>query len=522
MLTFRLKPTYLFTISLIGLLNTSTTFASTITFKTDVAHDVSLPLRYMHTSSQMKKFSPFKPSLQQIVSGNPQSSPLAKSLLIPLSGFQGMGVGLGNYQVTHAQPDINAGVGMMQYMQYVEDDLAVFDKTTGQLASGFPMPSNTLWSGFGGPCESNGAGVMTIKYDQLANRWVIGQYAIVDANVGPFFYCVAVSTGEDATGSYNRYAFQLNSNSNNARLALWPDAYYTSFNSLGRVTNGALLCALERDQMLQGNPASIICNQLTVVQSQSLLPADLAGQALPPVGNPAYFMALNPPNNITLYKFHVDFITPINSNVSTINLPVNYYTEPCSLTNGNACAVQPNTTNKLNVLSDRLMNRLVYRQFPNYGAMVVNHTIEGPQPVFASAVRWYEFRVLKNTPAFNPIIHQQATFTPDSMERFLGSMSMDSLGNIALGYTVSSTAVHPSPEMGWRMSTDALNTLTLQPLVTGLGSQVNGVSNWGSTSKMNIDPVDDCTFWYTNEYLMTTGSMNWSTFIIHFKLPGCM
>lgn len=526
------KFLYLFALGIIGFFSVTQTFASEnissgIIVSKDTKHDVSLPLRYLKGNHHLNKWQPFT-SIKQIVSEEASAllpTTPVNSLLIHLNGFQGMGVGLGNYQVTAPAPDINGAAGIMQYLEFVIDDLAVFDKASGQVATGFPKPASAIWAGFGGACETNAAGRMSVKYDQLAHRWIISQYATVDINIGPFLDCVAVSTSEDATGSYHRYSFQLNSFSDFSRIGLWPDAYYQSFNMRGRAAEGPLMCALERDKMLTGLPAAIICKQLTVAQSGPLLPADLDGQATPPVGNPEYFMGLGSADNfdnLTLFKFHVDFANPINTQINQVDVPVAAFTKVCGDTNGNACAIQPNTANHLNIVDDRLMSRLAYRQFAEYGSMVVNHTIEGPQPKFAPAVRWYEFRVFDNTPSRNPVVYQEATHAPDSMNRYIGSIAIDKLGNIALGYTVSSSAVHPSPEMGWRTNTDPINTLTIQPLVTGLGSQINDVTSWSIASVMSIDPVDDCTFWYANQYLKTTGSLNWSTFILNFKLPGCM
>lgn len=522
----------LFTLSLICFFSFNQTFAANtispgIIVKKDTKHDVSLPLRYLQGKGNLDKLLPYKSVRQNLLEEALALEPTqpVNSLLIPLTGFQGMGIGLGNYQVTHPAPESNGSAGMTQYLQFVLDNIAVFDKTTHQLASGFPKPSNALWEGFGGACETNSEGRMSVKYDQLAHRWVISQYATVDIDTGPFLDCVAVSTSEDATGTYHRYSFELNSFSDFSRLGLWPDAYYQSFNMRGRAATGPLICALERDKMILGLPASIICKQLNTAESGPLLPADLDGQTTPPMGNPEYFMGLGTNgrmDNLVLFKFHVDFANPINTDVSQVNVPVSAFTKVCGNTNGAQCAVQPNTSNRLDIVGDRLMSRLAYRQFPEFGSMVVNHTVEGPQPKFAPAIRWYEFRVFNNTPSQNPIVNQQATHATDSKNRFVGSIAMDKMGNIALGYTVSSTAVHPSPEMGWRSDMDPINTLTIQPLVTGLGSQIDGVSNWNTSTVMSLDPVDDCTFWYTNEYLKTTGSMNWSTFILNFKLPGCV
>lgn len=524
---FKLKTFFILT----TLLSTSTAFAdNNIIIGEEIKHDISKPLREMPASASM-----LAPSLTTMPLFHPPA--LVKhtkkvlntifkkddptDYLIPLDGFQGIGKGLGNYQVRSVPADANGAPGMNQYVQWVNTDFAVFDKATGEVASGFPKPGNSIWSGFGGVCEYTNIGSPIVKYDQLAHRWVLTQMAFFDMNSGPFVQCVAVSTSEDATGSYYRYAFHMGSLNDSPKLGVWPDGYYMTFNMFGPLEYGPRACALERDKMLNGRSAKILCSQLRFNQSGSLLPADLDGQMMPPPGNPEYFLSMREPDELLLFKFNVDFDYPHRSSFSgpTV-IPVMPFTPACPNTQGDACAVQPNTLNRLDTLSDRLMYRLAYRQFSDHASMVVNHTIEGPMPKQSPSVRWYELRF--PTGSTTPSVYQQGTNAPDSKNRFMGSIAMDKFGNIAVGYTVSSTAVHPSPEFQWRLVTDPLNAMhMLQPLFTGTGSQINGVTRWGSYSSMAIDPVDDCTFWYTSEYLLETGSFNWSTHVIHFNLGNC-
>lgn len=440
-----------------------------------------------------------------------------KQTLLKLFVFQGMGIGLNNYTIHYAPANANGSVGLTQYVQWVNADMAVFDKTTGTLAAGFPKSGNSLWAGFGGVCETTNKGQPIVKYDQLANRWVITQTAFTNINSGPFFQCVAISTTGDATGSYYRYAYQFNEFNDDPKLSLWPDAYYMTF----KLKNGPLVCAADRNKMLSGLNATLQCIPLSYTNTSILLPADFDGLALPPTGTPGYFMGIKAPNNLIFYRYHVDFNNSKNSVLSgPTAIFVANFTPSCAATAGAACAIQPGTTTLLDTLSDRLMHRLAYRQFAAYGSLVATHTIQGPAPKLAPAIRWYELRFLAGDQI--PTVYQQASFTPDSMNRFIGSIAMDKFGNIALGYTVSSSLVHPSPELAWRNATDHLNTLSYyQPLITGLGSQIN-LSRWGDYNSMSLDPSDDCTFWYTNQYLKTNGSFNWSTSIISFKLPGCI
>jgi hypothetical protein len=214
----------------------------------------------------------------------------------------------------------------------------------------------------------------------------------------------------------------------------------------------------------------------------------------------------------------VDFTNTANSTFTgPINIPVAAFTEACS---GGTCVPQPSTKQKLDSLADRLMYRLAYRNRSGTESLVANHSIfvSGSRHSQVDGVRWYEIR----TPNATPTLFQQGTFSPDSTSRWMGSIAMDKVGNIAVGYSASSGSVFPAIRFTGRVPTDPLGTLEGESSIqTGAGSQLANLSRWGDYSSMSIDPVDDCTFWYTSEYLMNSGTFNWSTRIASFKLAGC-
>src|SRR5207244_1745591 len=191
-----------------------------------------------------------------------------------------------------APPDTNGEVGATQYVQIVNEGFQVFNKATGASVLG-PVGIGTIWNGFGGVCESNGDGDPVVLYDQIANRWLISQFA--GASV-PTDECIAVSTGSDATGSWNRYGFHLGSNFfDYPHLGVWPDAYYMSmnvFNSGGTAFLGPQPFAFDRTKVLAGLPATFITTGVTGGANEDVyLPGDLDGLILPPVGAPASFVA---------------------------------------------------------------------------------------------------------------------------------------------------------------------------------------------------------------------------------------
>ena len=181
------------------------------------------------------------------------------------------------------------------------------------------------------------------------------------------------------------------------------------------------------------------------------------------------------------------------------------------------------------------MYRLAYRNFPTgvlngnandmlpHESLVVNHSVAVStggrgRKSSITAVRWYELR----NPNGTPTVYQQGTFSPDTNHRWMGSIAMDKIGDLAVGYSISSTSIFPSIRYTGRGPTDALGTMQGENIIlAGSGSQLPNLSRWGDYSSITVDPSDDCTFWYTNQYIPSNGSFNWKTRIGSFKFPSC-
>ena len=428
-----------------------------------------------------------------------------------------------------APPDTNGAVGATQYVQWVNTAFAVYNKSTGAIVAGFPKAGNALWSGFGGACETNNDGDPIVQYDKVAQRWVMTQFAVTAA---PYTQCIAVSTTSDATGTYNRYAFSYGTQFNDyPKLGVWPDGYYISYNIFnnGQTFAGSKVCAFDRTKMLAGAAANQVTQQCFQLSTSfgGLLPSDLDGTTAPPAGSPNFFMNFGV-NSLNFWRFHVDFTTPANSTFTgPTSIAVAAFNAACS--GGGTCIPQPGTNNKLDSLADRLMYRLAYRNFTGTGAhedLVVNQSVTvGSKRTGITSVRWYELRnpAGSTMAAGTPIVFQQGTLgTSDSVHRWMGSIAMDKLGNIALGYSASSGTIFPSIRYTGRVPADALGTMQAEnSILAGTASQTGTLHRWGDYSAMTVDPVDDCTFWFTSEYIKTSGSFNWNTRIASFKLPGC-
>jgi hypothetical protein len=451
-----------------------------------------------------------------------------------LQNFEGLS-NEDNAQVTGSRtvpPDTNGDVGPNHYVQWVNLTLAVYDKS-GTLLLG-PVAGNSLWNGFGGPCEDTNDGDPMVLYDHLADRWFLSQFAFPNFPDGPFFQCVVVSATGDPAGSYYRYEFEMPVDKLNdyPKFGLWPDAYYMSVNQFnaGRLNfAGAGVAALERDKMLNGSPAQMIYFDLEDANRNffSLLPSDLDGPP-PPNGTPNYFVALTkmPTDRLNVWEFSVDFANPSSSTFGLSGLP-NATLETAPFNNGFGllclfflrCIPQPDTKNKLDALSDRLMWRLQYRNFDTHQTLVVNHTVTvGRLHSKRAGIRWYELR----DSGSGWSIHQQGTYAPDADNRWMGSIAMDSVGNIALGYSVSSMTTYPSIRYVGRLAGDPLGILPQgeTDLIIGGGSQTR-TQRWGDYSMMAVDPTDDCTFWYTQEYYANTSKVGWQTRIGSFRFPSC-
>jgi hypothetical protein len=421
---------------------------------------------------------------------------------------------------TCAPPDANGDVGLTQYVQAVNSGFAVYDKATGAPELG-PVTIETLWSGLGGVCELDGHGDPIVLYDQLANRWLISQFAGVDV---PTDECIAVSTSSDATGSYYRYDFHLgDSFFDYPHLGVWPDAYYLTMNVFDAVSQhylGPMPFAFDRAAMLAGSPtASFVAyagSNVFTSSSDAMLPADLDGSTPPPAGAPEPFLMSGENALWRVWRFRPNFASPASSTFTLGgNLTPAPYTELCPGTR--ACIPEPNG-DFLDAIGDRGMFRLAYRNFGDHESLVGNQTVSSNG---VAGIRWYE---LRNATSGVPAFAQQSTFQPDTTNRWLGSAAMDGAGDLAIGFSVASSSLAPGLAYAGRLSSDPQSTLGQGEgtLFAGVGTQLKTNNRWGDYSSLSVDPADDCTFWFTGEYYPSGSSAyNWRTRIVSFRFPAC-
>ena len=502
------------------------------TVNRSVKNDLSAPLRSIAgkpSNGHGGQADDF-PALKAVRRGRPNHlNPNIQTQIGPFAApstsnnFDGVGNGFtgpnGTFTVNSAPPDTNGAVGPQDYVQTVNTDFAVFNKDPSRGAVGTvrygPVAINTLWSGFGGLCQTDNDGDPTVAYDVMANRWIIAQFAVTGAT-STFYQCVAVSTTSDPTGSYYRYSFSYSNFPDYPKMGVWPDAYYETynlFNAAGTSFLGAEDCAFNRAQMLTGAATTQQC--FTTSSSYGgLLPATLDGGTQPPAGSPNYVVGLDTTTSLAFWKFHVDWNTPANSTFTgPTSIAVASYAQACG---GGTCIPQSGTTNQLDSLADRVMYRLAYRNFGSYESLVVDHAVTVGSTV---GMRWYELR----SPNATPTLYQSGTYSPDSTYRWMGSIAEDQSGDMAMGFSTSSSSAHPGISYTGRLASDPLGQMSQgeSSLIVGAGSQTGTLTRWGDYSAMTIDPSDGCTFWYTNEYIPANGSFNWKTRIGSFKFSQC-
>jgi hypothetical protein len=445
-------------------------------------------------------------------------------------------------------PDTVMDVGPNHIVQMVNSSFQIFDKDGTSLAG--PSLINTLWSGSGlNPCDTRNDGDPIVLYDHLSDRWLISQFAVPSGFVTPpTFQCVAVSqTANPTAGTWNLYQFQFANGFDYPKLGLWPDAYYMS-SQRGFPSNNTTpsldVYALDRANMVAGNAVTPV--QFTINgPSLILLPSDLDGPA-PPAGTPAFFARHVDGNQwggvdrVDLFRFQYNAVTPA---LSTFTALPSLATQPfdsnlCGTGNlMDQCVPQSGTTQTLATLPHWAMYSLQFRTFGGFDRMVFNHTVDADGTGHA-APKWYELQRAAGAGAW--AIAQEGVFAPDNgspglgddLWRWMGSIAQNDQGEIALGYSTSSGTTFPSVALTSRDPGDPAGMMPngeviLQP---GGGSQTpitcgSGPCGhrWGDYSAMRIDPVDNCTFWYTQEYIPSTspGNINWRTRIAAFELPGC-
>jgi len=428
-------------------------------------------------------------------------------------------------------PDTNFAIGDTQIVEWVNLDYAVYDKT-GALLLG-PLAGNLLFANLGGQCASQNAGDPIAQYDRSTHRWLLAQNLFSS----PYGVCVAVSTSSDATGSYYLYHFSINGFPDYPKWGIWPTGYFQTQNTGGGTSN---VCGYNSAKLLAGDSsAEQICYQLN--PDRGLLPGDVDSPTPPPAGQDEFFIgsynADASQNHLYLYSMHPVFSNPSQSTftggglANPITVPM--YNPICQFGQG-LCVPQLGDPELLEGLGDRVMYRFAYwedqplisvkatppKPLPSQH-WFVNHISAGSSGQVGE--RWYEFTApIKKVDITSVGLFQAGTFAPDANYRWMGSVTRDKVGNIALGYSISSATMYASIAVAGRAPTDPLGQLGGELILTnGSGAQQGTAGRWGDYSDMVTDPSNTCILWYATEYLTTTGHNPWQTRMNQIQFDTC-
>jgi len=490
------------------------------------------------------------------------SGPAAPAIDPPILNFEGISnvdnFNLYGFRVNPPSP--SGDVGPNHYVEMVNLAFAVYNKQ-GSLVMG-PFPIGALWEGFAVNDCTDPSGDPIVLYDQLEDRWLLSQFTTRDPT---YYNCVAISQTGDPTGAYYRYAFITQPDPDLPggtffpdvpKYGVWPNYYVLTTRDFGDVDEyGISVYALEKERMMAGDPSAravqfFLDSAIIPIYliGDGLLPPDIDGKHLPIEPNIAPIVGTMdnghdygaPFDALNIWEMDVEWDTPWASLSLVAQLPVAEFDSifPCAPTSRD-CLPQPGIADPnqyLDILSyrQRPTMRLAYRNFGDHESLVTSQSVEAVAG--RAGMRWYEIRITNG--AYS--LYQQGTYAPaDGVHRWMGSIAQDQVGNMALGYSVvNGTSVYPGIRYTGRTAAAPLGQMNLGEgtIINGTGVQTTTNSRWGDYTSMNIDPVDDCTFWYVNEYYEVSGlplplpppplpppgtTAPWQTRIASFKLPNC-
>jgi hypothetical protein len=511
-------------------------------------HEERILTRYPHGTEAMPPAAPPSPYLQRLMKGLSRPTPKMPGPLLTFEGGGAAGF------CACAPPDSDGDVGPNHYVEAINNAFAVFDKTGNMLAG--PTSYDSLFAPLTGtPCENQNNGDPFVMYDQIADRWVISDFAFPGGlpGSGPFFQCIAVSTSPDPTGTYNLYAVQHEPSQptwvgDYPKMALWTEpqpggAYHLTINLFDGPTlafEGVRVFAFDRQAMLDGdpNPTAIAFTVplAGVGDSYSFVPAGFRTGNPPPAGRDEMLLAIDSPatGGVTLTQvharfFHVDFVTPGNStfgvganHTPNAEITVNGFIDAFTSANGFTIVPQQGTAQRIDTLGDKIMTPMVYRFDGATESLWTSNTVctdaNCTQP---TGIRWYQFDVTGGTFPATPVQQQTWTNNDDGLYRFMSSIAVDNAGDMVIGYSTSSSTAFPGIRYAGRLSADPPSDLGQgeATMFNGTGSESDTNGRWGDYSMTTVD-TDGMTFWHVNEYEAVTGSFNWHTRVGKFDFVG--
>lgn len=445
-------------------------------------------------------------------------------------------------------PDVNGDVGPNHYVSSVNLVIKMFNKT-GAVVAG-PIKTSALFASLpaGDPCRTLNSGDPIVLYDSLADRWHISQFGTpTNANVN--YQCVALSKTGDPTGEYYvwSYAYPLTAFNDYPKVGVWSDGYHMTFNQFsldGRSQLGLGILTQDRKKALIGDPtAGAVYTNIGDFDKNTggALPGDIDGFTAPPVGLAEVIgeyrstEAGDPVDGVRIYKWIPNFDNPANSSLTVLG-DVKLADFDGRYPSGRLQVEQMGGAN-LDAIPDRSMHRFAYRNFGTTANPVNSYVgnfsvnVSGVNPTnaatYQTGIRWFEMRRSGDT--FSVFDQGTHNLTPgdgaNGLNNWLGSIAQDNRGDIAIGFSQAGTAQKADIKIAGRTNNTENSGMLNEGealLYAATGSQLSTSGRWGDYSAMNVDPTDDCTFWYTQEYYAANSSSGWSTRVGKFRFPQCV
>ena len=509
-----------------------------------------------------------------------------------VDSFDGLGVGFeGPHGPSRGRnpSDNSLAVGPDHIVQTVNSSLAIFTKkgkkydTTGTVLYG-AVPTNTVFHGFGGTCEARNNGDAVVRYDQVADRWLIvmpifrraavrpdqppvwtpgekvyvspagvagqpgaaaklfvpppapptppqastpapaqgGRGAAPPEEHGPYSMCYAISTSPDPLGTYYRYEFLRPLFPDYPRPAVWPDGYYVPTSTSDDIIEKHA-CVVDRNRMLKGEPATEQC--VVIAGVNFLNNVDLDGKELPPAGAPNIMLAAGG----SQLNSDMD-----DDGVYAWQFKVDWQDASRTKVSGpQKIAVAPYhylcNGQLSNCVPQPGTDRRLDAQGDKLMARVVYRRVKGAESIVAvhsvnteAGAGGVRWYEFRVEKDRDLKLHQQGTYAPDSAYRWMASPAIDKFGNIGIGYSFGGSPHFAGQRFVGRRPSDPPGVLTLREtiLAEGAAAQTTTV-RWEDYSQTAVDPADDCTIWYVGDYYKKDAT-NYSTRIGAFRMPRCV
>jgi hypothetical protein len=407
-------------------------------------------------------------------------------------------------------PDPTGAVGPNHYIHAYNSGFVIYDKSGTVLLNHASLAM--IWPG-----ETTGDPI--VLYDRYADRFIITQF---DASPNALLF--AISQGPDPVNDgWFTYSFGTGGFPDYPHYSIWHDAYYATVNK-NTGPGFDQVYAFERDKLLIGDPAAqIVGFEIPNVIENSVMSSmamNSVGPLLPDASLPAYVVYLQDDgwaggvDRLKIWEVDMDWVTTANSTISApIEIPTTPY-DSFVAPFGTGEVPQPGTGQRIDGITGLMSFPINYYNFggTNSATLNFNTDVNGDNTVLG--IRWFELQETAGVWS----IAQEGTFAPDDgLYRFMGSMSMDANGNIALAYSVANETTFPSLRYTGRWANSPANQMVLQEktIVAGGGS-MTGSNRFGDYSHMTLDPSDNTTFWFSSEYVNTTNQ--WRTRISSFSL----